>query len=185
MPAFTPRNKRVVCPHCGDVFARGRGFNKHVRFCRGRDGASEALPAPRGMEGLEEDDVDMEWADDYVPEADVGEQDHSIAEHFDRLEALGTLDLSHVLHYSQWGKVPVKDDEVEICRFLRSTQLNGGASDGSAQSSLDYARSLEGRADLLPKSIKTCWAKVDRVSSTVLRNVHYTIHYDVHCCHSL
>ena len=185
MPTFTARNKRVLCPHCGDVFARGRGFNKHVRSCRGPEEVLDAVAAPRVMEGLEENDVEMEWAPNYVPAADVGTQDHFIAEHWDRLEALGTLDLSHVLHYSQWGKVPVKDNEVEICRFLRSTQLNGGASDGSAQSSLDYARSLEGRADLLPKSIKTCWAKVDRVSSTVLRNVLYTIHYDVHCCHSL
>ena len=69
--------------------------------------------------------------------------------------------------------MPVKDEEIEICRFLRSTEIGGGASDGNSQAALAYAKTLGGRRDLLPKMIKTCWAKVDRVRSSV--------HDDVHC----
>ena len=176
MPSFTPRNKRVMCPHCEDVFARGRGFNKHVRFCLGGSASSEEETAVAAV--LEHaDNVDMGGDDDNIAEVAEHEDAHSIADHFDCLEALGTLDLSHVLQYSTWGRTRVKDDVVEICRFLRSTEIGGGSSDGKAQAHLDYAKTLHGRGDLLPKTLKTCWAKVDRARYSVLHEVHYRIHF--------
>ena len=101
--------------------------------------------------------------DDVAGEIVNGDQ-ISIPEHFDRLEELGTLDLAHVMKYSTWGKVHVKKKEVEICRFLRSTEVGGGSSDGKAEAALLYAKTLGGRGNLLPKTLRTCWATVDRIS---------------------
>jgi hypothetical protein len=125
-----------------------------------------------------EADADLEMAmasseDEVVDPNDAPVQELSLEAHFAHLENLGTLDIAHVLQYSTWGRVPVKEAEIEICRFLRSTEIGGGASDGNSQAALAYAKTLGGRGDLLPKMIKTCWAKVDRVRNSV--------HDDVQC----
>ena len=165
MPTFNKHNRRVSCPHCTNVFARGRGFQKHVRVCTGPEGASSAASSPAAVsEDAMEMPIDSPDDDDDVARETVHDDRISIEAHFDRLEDLGTLDLEHVMQYSTWGKVHVKKKEVEICRFLRSTEVGGGSSDGKSEAALLYAKSLGGRGKLLPKTLRTCWATVDRVS---------------------
>jgi hypothetical protein len=184
MPTFTPHHRRVVCPKCSQVFAQGYGYNKYARYCDGgenSDDCDNVLPPEdedvhSGCDYEEymaandgEDDQDME----------AGHEDEattSIEDHFTKLEESGTLDLDHVLYCSQWGKVEVQDNEVEICRFLRSTEVGGGASNEKSTAALLYAKSLGGRGDLLPKTMKTCWAKVDRVR-LLLCNVHPDVRF--------
>jgi hypothetical protein len=79
------------------------------------------------------------------------------------LEDEGTLDVEHMLQYVRWGKVPLADNEVETCKFLRSIESGGGASEAKSQAFLSYAKSLGGRGDLLPKTMETCWKTVSRV----------------------
>ena len=170
MPKLTPRNCRWPCPQCGKLFASGWGFNSHSRWCVGAEGTPDAQAdvAQDGGEqwnGFEAQSDAEEGSEDMVQD-DGDEPRHSIEDHFSRMEELGTLELDHVKQYSQWGKVPLKDKDVEICRFLRSNEVGGGSSDGKSTAMLLYARSLGGRGELLPKTMKTCWAKVDRVRSS-------------------
>jgi hypothetical protein len=173
MPSFAPFNRRVVCPKCSAVFARGHGYNNHYRSCDGEEPPQTV--AEETAEYDEDNSMDMTSSDGSSKEEDVV-QTHSIEEHFARMEELGTLDLVHVLQYHKWKKVEVQDNEVEICRFLRSNEVGGGASDGKSQASLLYCKSLGGRGDLLPKTMKTCWATVDRV---ILKwyNVHHNVRF--------
>jgi hypothetical protein len=205
MPTFTPHHRRVVCPKCSSVFAQGYGYNKHARYCDGGNNSddSDVLPAEEEDDPTDIDfDLGMDSSDDEAEgDMEVGHEDEqttSIEDHLTRMEELGTLDLDHVLYCHKWGKVAVQDNEVEVCRFLRSTEVGGGASNTKSTAALLYAKSLGGRGDLLPKTMKTCWAKVDRVCR-LLYNVHpdvrfvffvpfilyslsrsLCIHYDVH-----
>ena len=51
MPAFTRRNRRVVCPACEGVFAHGHGFQNHARSCLGEDGSSANTVPAKPVEG--------------------------------------------------------------------------------------------------------------------------------------
>jgi hypothetical protein len=92
------------------------------------------------------------------------------------MERAGTLDLTQVLRYTGWGPVEVSDADIEICRFLRSNEVGGGASNAKSEAALLYAKTLGGRGDLLPKTMKTCWAKVERVRLLFrYLNVHFEL----------
>ena len=94
---------------------------------------------------------------------DTFDRVHTIGEHFSNLDRDGTLDTEQVLHYANWGKLELTPKELEICRFLRSMEIGGGASDVASRASLEYARSLGGRGLLLPKTVRHCWTTIDKV----------------------
>ena len=172
MPTFNPRNSRVVCPKCGLLFANGFGFLNHIRTCAGKKKGQAAAELP------DEEDVDNFGAmiasgsdDSSVRGEEVPAQPTSLEDHFEKMEALGTLDTEHVLKYTGWGKIEVQDSDIEICRFLRSNEVGGGASNAKSEAALLYAKTLGGRGDLLPKTMKTCWGRVDKV-----RCLWYNVH---------
>ena len=166
---MSSRNLYCACPTCGLEFRQGRGFHKHVQTCvvphddsyhhgmptSDDDGSvhadGDALPPAPDPSGCNQDDSDDDFAD------------NSIETHLQKLDDAGTLCNEHVLQYARWGKVYLTPEESEIFRFLRSVESGGGASDGSAQSSLKYARTLGERGSLLPATVKTCWKTVTKV----------------------
>jgi hypothetical protein len=96
-------------------------------------------------------------------EDDAAASSLTVCAHFNKLEVAGTLDCTHVLQYLGWGNVRMSPEDREVCRFLRSVEEGGGASSSSMRASLDYARSLGGRGDVLPKTIRTCWSRMEKV----------------------
>ena len=104
-------------------------------------------------------------------EDDGLQEDNSLEEYLANLERNGTLDPTHMVQYLSWKRVPLTDEVLEVCKFLRSVESGSGCSDGAARHSLLYAKSLGGRADLLPKTMDS-WSKVAKV----LLNVHFDVH---------
>jgi hypothetical protein len=150
------RNKKVECASCGRLVQRGFALMNHEKCC---------TTMTKYLK--ENNHYDTE---DYINADGIGEEDghtqgddFSIATHFDVLERLGTLDIQHVLQYVGWGKVELSAKDLEVCRFLRSVEMGGGASHMSMRASLDYVRSVGGRGDLLPKTVRTCWSIVEKV----------------------
>jgi hypothetical protein len=94
---------------------------------------------------------------------DVAIAQNSIEQHLSRLEEAGTLDTTHVLQYSTWGPILLSPRILEICRFLRSVEAGGGSSNSGSGASLTYARSLDGRGLILPKTVETCWEQMSKV----------------------
>ena len=178
MPRFNVANPRIVCDGCGAVFARGWGYNQHLQLCEGPPGSPPERVYDDGFDedasGNEEeanDDADdglrIEGEEGGGREGDPTVTKPTMEEHFEYLDERGVYDLQHMLQYQTWGKTPMEDAEVEVCRFLRSNEVGGGSSDGKSTAALRYAKTLGGRGDLLPKTMKTCWATVDRVRKTV------------------
>jgi hypothetical protein len=109
----------------------------------------------------------------------------TIEAHFTKLDKQRTLDTKHVLQYTGWGvhNVQLSSKEREVCRFLRSVEMGGGASTGSSRASLNYARSLGGRGGRLPKTVRTCWKVVAKVNNAVTFVVTFILY--VHLQRSL
>jgi hypothetical protein len=118
-----------------------------------------------------EAEVDMD-VDGEVVQPVAQPAEHTIAEHLERLDSAGTLDTTQLLRYAEWGELELSPTDVEVCKFLRSVEIGGGASDAASRASLDYARSLGGRGSLLPKTVRTCWKKVQQASSCCHHYLH-------------
>jgi hypothetical protein len=150
----------IACVTCGRMFAHGFAALNHARACT------------RGEAYVDDGPDDVVFPDDEANDdgdvADAVVPRDSIDAHFTKLEAAGTLDCKHVLQYLGWGKVTLTEKNREVCRFLRSVEQGGGASVSSMRANLDYARTLGGRGNLLPRTVRCCWARVEKVC----RNVH-------------
>ena len=153
-----PKNQDIECAACGRLFAQGFATLNHAQVCPGfRDDCRD----------LTDDDVGFH---DEGGSADVAEgsedeaaaSSYTVCAHLNKLEAAGTLDCTHLLQYLGWGKVMLTPKDLEVCRFLRSVEQGGGASSSSTRASLDYARSLGGRGDVLPKTVRTCWSRMGK-----------------------
>lgn len=103
----------------------------------------------------------------------------SLEDFFCRLDAQGTLDTTHVLQYLSWKRAALSEEVMEICKFLRSVESGGGSSDGRAYFALQYAKSLGGRANYLPKTIETCWRKISKVRVNIPCNVSCNVQHNV------
>jgi hypothetical protein len=154
-----PLNQDTECAACGRLFAQGFATLNHAQVCPGfRDDCRD----------LTDDDVGFH---DEGGSADVAEgsedeaaaSSYTVCAHLNKLEAAGTLDCTHLLQYLGWGKLVLTPKDLEVCRFLRSVEQGGGASAASTRASLDYARSLGGRGELLPKTVRTCWSRLEEV----------------------
>jgi hypothetical protein len=168
-----PRNKDIKCDTCGRLFAQGFASLNHAEVCTGfRDEVRD----------LNDDDVGFHDEEGSVADVAEGSEDeaaassYTVSAHLNKLEAAGTLDSTHLLQYLGWGKVSLTPEDLEVCRFLRSVEEGGGASSSSMRSSLDYARSLGGRGDVLPKTVRTCWSRMEKVIIP-----HYRCHYRCKC----
>ena len=178
-----PVNQDIECDTCGRLFAQGFATLNHARLCTG----------PRDDErDRSDDDAGFHDEGGFADVAEGSEDEAAassitVSAHLNKLEAAGTLDCTHLLQYLGWGKVTLTPEDLEVCRFLRSVEQGGGASSSSMRASLDYARSLGGRGDVLPRTIRSCWSRMEKVI-----NPHYhctcslpTIVANVHCPLSL
>ena len=155
-----PKDRAVIeCAACGRGFAQGFATLNHAQVCPGfRDAC------------LDHTDDDLGFHDEAAASNTEGSENETAASsntvqaHFNKLEAAGTLECSHVLQYLGWGKLVLTPKDLEVCRFLRSVEQGGGASAASTRASLDYARSLGGRGELLPKTVRTCWSRLEEVT---------------------
>jgi hypothetical protein len=150
------RNKKVECTSCGRLVQRGFALMNHEKCCTTMTKYLKDNNHYHNEDYINADDIGVE-------DGHAQGDDFSIATHMDVLERLGTLDIKHVLQYVGWGKVELSAKDLEVCRFLRSVEMGGGASHMSMRASLDYVRSVGGRGDLLPKTVRTCWSRVEKV----------------------
>ena len=164
-------NRRVVCPTCRRPFILGWGYTNHVRSCVT---GHQDLTEPNG-----DDDQNLGANHDVMYDIDSSdsnvevEEVYSIEEHQKKLDEEGTLDEDHLTQYTGWSKVDLEPDEVETCKFLRSVETGGGSSEGKSYAALMYAKSLGGRGDLLPKTMRTCWKTVTKVRCCIMFIMRY------------
>jgi hypothetical protein len=157
-----PLNRSVPCERCGKAFSQGFATINHMKVC----------VRERNVGITEDVEVQNDGVVHHGVEDDGLQEDNSLEEYLANLERNGTLDPTHMVQYLSWKRVPLTDEVLEVCKFLRSVESGSGCSDGAARHSLLYAKSLGGRADLLPKTMETCWSKVAKV----LLNVHFDVH---------
>jgi hypothetical protein len=157
----TPAHKspaRLVCPTCRKNFKKGYGYYSHLRVCKPPTGSRAEDGVHPGDDGVEP--VVQPPTFDQPP---VVRDVYTIVAHQRKLQEEGTLDDDHLLKYAAWGKVELEPHEVEVCKFLRSVETGGGASEAKNRAALAYAKSLGGRGDLLPKTMRTCWKTITKV----------------------
>jgi hypothetical protein len=163
-----PRNQDIDCLTCGKKTKQGFASLNHARVCAGvqhylaQD--NRALFDDGGREALWQDEEEDPGLEGGILDGTA----KSIEEHFDYLDQQGTLDVSQVLRYLGWGRLVVSAKEKEVFLFLRSVEMGGGASDASVRASLDYVRSLGGRGIHLPKTVRTCWKRLEKVRLFVI-----------------
>jgi hypothetical protein len=80
------------------------------------------------------------------------------------------------LAYASWGPRTLTAAEVETFRFLAVTDAGDGSSRRVSTGMLEYARSLGGRACLLPKSMDTAWSMLTKVRHVRCRKLY------IHTC---
>ena len=80
------------------------------------------------------------------------------------------------LEYATWGPKELTAAEAETFRFLAVTDAGDGTSRRVATGTLRYARSLGGRACLLPKSMDTAWSMLTKVRHVRCRKLY------IHTC---
>ena len=152
-----PRNGLLQCKTCRKHIRQGWAFLNHAKVCHAYQTYVEQHA---GYEDVVVD-MDVDGGVDHEPVAQVAKE--AVAEHLERLSSAGTLDTKQLLRYAEWGELELSPTEEEVFRFLRSVEMGGGGSDAASRASLDYARSLGGRGLLLPKTVRTCWDKVQKV----------------------
>ena len=150
------RNKKVECASCGRLVQRGFALMNHQKCCFTMTKYLKDKNHYHNEDYINADDIGVE-------DALALDDDFSIATHMNVLKRLGTFDTQHLLQYVGWGKLELSAKDLEVCRFLRSVEMGGGASHMSMRANLDYVRSVGGRGDLLPKTIRTCWSIVEKV----------------------
>ena len=131
MPQPTPR--RTTCATCGDTFPIGWGIRNHLQ--------SSPCFSPATQ------------SEDTGQQENVGNGEPvSMTQYMDTLADRGTLDPAFLHTYASWGPRGVDDDVAEAAKFLRCTEVGCGTSRRQAQTFLDYAKSIGGRAESLPKN---------------------------------
>ena len=158
------KNPDMQCPTCGKTCQHGFAYLNHARVCVTvreyvEDAAARDDAESVDGEGQHDDD---DGVDGEVEGMLVGVA-KTIEAHLTFLDDAGTLDTSHVLQYLHWGTVRLSKEDLEVCRFLRSIEIGGGSSGVSTRASLDYVRSTGGRGTMLPRTVRSCWARVEKV----------------------
>ena len=161
---------RARCPHCDGQFWPGFGFNSHKARCAERklilagesgvddtggdgdthcDGGSATTATPTAMN------------DESRPQCAVAE----LEQHMAAAQGAPGCALAH----SSWGACELTAAEVETFRFLAVSDAGDGTSRRVATGMLQYARSLGGRASMLPKSMDKAWGMLTKVRCREIR----------------
>ena len=163
-----PRNDVVVCDGCGGSYGQGYDLLNHRKVCKSAfTSTSEHEDSGSGSEGEGIDidlfDTDVGEVVIAVPPNLVRDGTNTVDSHLHELDRLGTLDGVAVMKYMGWGRLVLTGKQQEILRFLRSVESGGGSSRVSTYEALKYAKSLGGRGDWLPKTVKSCWSQMLKV----------------------
>ena len=155
------------CPSCGMGVKSGFPMKRHRASC---GSPLEARPEYHDTDGEHHDtDVCCENHDtDVAPEVDrdppttqtgfVCPLDAPLVAHFNAQK-----DSPGLGQCMEWGPRILTPQEEETFRFLQVVDAGSGASGRVAQGMLSYARRLGGKGLLLPRTIRACWAAVDKV----------------------
>ena len=155
------------CPSCGMGVKSGFQMKRHRAAC---GSPLEARPGYHDPDGEHHDtDGDCENHDtDVAPEVYrdppttqtgfVCPLDAPIVAHFNAQK-----DSPGLGQCMEWGPRILTPQEEETFRFLQVVDAGSGASGRVAQGMLSYARRLGGKGLLLPRTIRACWAAVDKV----------------------
>jgi hypothetical protein len=140
-----PCARQTTCAGCGGLFSIGWGILNHTRN-------SPCTPVSAGAAAAEDAQIE-------IPQVVS-----TVHDYMESLAERGTLAPAFLHTYGKWGPRPVSRIVTEACRFLRTTEVGCGSSRRHGQTFLDYAKSLGGRAHLLPKTVEGCWKLVEKVS---------------------
>ena len=89
------------------------------------------------------------------------EQEPAIQEYLAGLDEEGSLDIEAVRSFKDWGGMPSDYRLIETLKFMRAVCAKGGSSTVHARSIVRYCRRSSNRlANLLPKTIRTCWQRI-------------------------
>jgi hypothetical protein len=94
---------------------------------------------------------------------------NALALYIDDLQAAGTLCITHVEQYCDWGNVHLSEGGRQILRFLSAAFCGSGASTRTAQAMLNFTHSINGSCYALPATIKQCWKYVARQHAAMTR----------------
>ena len=181
---------RVRCPFCDRQFRAGYVLNRHKTHCARRH---ERAAGASGCDDSTGDcDNNANYANDGEDAALCDEglcTDHQPDRHpihqtrqppharaFEQHLSTAQSAPGAALQYATWGSKELTAAEAETFRFLAVTDAGDGTSRRVATGTLRYARSLGGRACLLPKSMDTAWSMLTKVRHVRCRKLY------IHTC---
>lgn len=181
---------RVRCPLCDRQFRQGYSFMKHKSKCAvrhgrtagatgGDDSTSEgAEDAQNDNDGGDAAHCDAGWCEGHHPDnTPIHQSRHPpSARSFEQHLSTAQSAPGAALEYATWGPKELTAAEAETFRFLAVTDAGDGTSRRVATGTLRYARSLGGRACLLPKSMDTAWSMLTKVRHVRCRKLY------IHTC---
>jgi hypothetical protein len=160
---------RVRCPLCNRQFRQGFPFSHHKALCalrHGRpEGASGGGDATSNSEEEHHPDCDAGLCEEHHPDNTPIHQSrqHSRVRAFEQHLSSAQSAPGCTLACASWGPRKLTAAEVETFRFLAVSDAGDGTSRRVATGVLQCARSLGGRACLLPQSMDTSWAMLTKV----------------------
>ena len=168
---------RVRCPLCDRQFRQGYSFMKHKSKCAVRHGRTAGATGgdDSTSEGAEDEQNDNDggdaahcdagWYEGHHPDnTPIHQSRHPpSARSFEHHLSSAQSAPGCALAYASWGPRILTAAEVETFRFLAVTDAGDGSSRRVSTGMLEHARSLGGRACLLPKTMDTSWAMLTKV----------------------
>ena len=178
MPMEPLRSGRVRCPFCFGQFRPGFIFNRHKTNCARRHehaaGASDGDDNNGDDAALCDEGLCVDHHPD-TPPIHHGRQPPQARAFEQHLHSAQSAP-GAALEYATWGPKELTAAEAETFRFLAVTDAGDGTSRRVATGTLRYARSLGGRACLLPKSMDTAWSMLTKVRHVRCRKLY------IHTC---
>ena len=168
---------RVRCPLCDRQFRQGYSLLRHKSKCAVRHGRTAgasggddstrecAENAENDNDGGDAVHCDAGWCEGHHPDNTPIHQSRQppSARAFEQHLSSAQNAPGCALACASWGPRILTAAEVETFRFLAVTDAGDGTSRRVSTGMLEYARSLGGRACLLPKTMDTSWAMLTKV----------------------
>jgi hypothetical protein len=182
-------HKRVLeCLTCGANFRHSRGFNDHVSFCQAvahattlvnvNDLPDNSSAADPGSDNSSADNTEEDPFDTWQTEEDVADENSTgddLTLPVENQEADVDTDADDESELSSSdGTEPDAEEnpqsyllslkERELIKFLALVERGEGMSTAKSEEFLSYIKTFnDERAQLLPRKMKTCWLRVDKV----------------------
>ncbi len=164
--------KQWTCAKCFGVYPNGWVKHHHVRQCLGNagnvrtdmheDGSSQVDNAAHILEPEASNDTELEHEGG---DTTTGLQQQEVLQgHFENRS--GEAEYEMMRHYTQAHAKShiITPKDLEILLFLQATETGNGTSRQQNETMLDYVKRFHtARTILLPKQVKTCMRRVEKV----------------------